>query len=191
MMPMLERAKSALGLGEGEEDDELEEAGFEDFEEDWEDEELEEETEPEPEPEPEPEWDTIYRMLDDVVKERGFSGMNECVEKCMAMRVRESGLFRDRIQSGLDTIDAISEAEKKLSAGEGGNEIQQAANMLDDANELVEATEEFTNSEEMVAQQAMSVVNKGIETYKEVNRGSAGSGGGAIDVSTTEHDEEI
>lgn len=188
---MLEKAKSMLGMDEEEENEELEEAGFEDFEEDWEDEELVEDEEEEVEEEPEPEWDTVYRMLDDVVKERGFSGLNECIEKCMAMRVRESGLFRDRIQSGLDTIEAISEAEEKLSAGEGGNEIQQAANMLEDANELVEATEEFTNSEEMVAQQAMSVVNKGIETYKEVNKGGGSSGGSPVSVSTNEHDEEI
>jgi len=153
----------------------------------------EEPEEPEPEPEEEePSWDTAYRMVDEVSQERGFSGLDEAIAKSMSMTVRESGMFRDRIESGRRTIESVSGAVSKLEdvrgSGESLTEYGEIANRLDEAADLVDSVEKFTDSEEMMVRRGMHLADKAIDTFKETQKSGVGGG---VKTKTTESEEKL
>lgn len=187
---MFEGVRNAMfGSEESEESSDLEDEGFDMSE--PEDAGFSEEEEEEDEIEdPDPEWDTLYQMVDDVVKQCGFSGLNECIERSMMFKVKKSGMYRNRISSGLEVIETMRDVEDKLSGGGGETDLEQTANRINQANQVVDAVEDFTDSEEMTVRRITNVANKAIDTYSKVNSGGS-SGGGGVDVSTVRKDEEI
>lgn len=168
-MGILDKAKEALGGG-----GKAEEQSFEDeFEDSSFDEEFEQEQE-ETEPEPEPEWDTAYQFADDVIEEVGFVGLKEFIDKAMIYRVNMSPMYRDKIQSGVQTMDMISSSMSNIHELQGefdseerqdykhyADEVRAANNLIDELDRMEGKEEEMANEIIGIARDFVEGMNSG------------------------------
>lgn len=180
-MGLMEKAKQKLGMEEKEDG-----ASFEDeFEEPSGDEvEVEEEGfEDEPESE-EPEWDTAYQFADDVIGECGFAGVKEFVDKSMMYRIDQSPLYRDQIESGLRTMNRISdsmrsvhELQEDVRGDSSDKDYQKYAEEVRAANDLIDELDRMEGKEEQYANEIISIANDAVDALKErsVDNGSVNS----------------
>lgn len=143
-------------------------------------EEVDEETDPDiPE-----EWDSAYQFAEWYLQDEGFADMVDFGEKAMMYKLERSPMFRDRIESGLNTLGAIREARDNLKAIRGGDtetsDYGELADKVEDADRLISGIRSLSGEDEMMVQQGMGLAQEAIQAI--ANRG--GGGGGGSDVST-------
>jgi|APHM01.1.fsa_nt_gi hypothetical protein len=139
-----------------------------------------EETDPDAEPDIPEEWDSAYKFAEWYLQDEGFADMVDFGEKAMMMKLERSPMFRDRIESGLGTLNSIREARDNLQAirGQDGenSDYGQLADKVEDADRLISGIRSLSGEDEMVVQQGMGLAQEAIQAIAS-NRGGGGSGG--------------
>lgn len=153
---------------------------------------LEPEPDPEPkEPEPEPEWESATDFTKDVLGELGFTNLSEFTLKAMAYRVDKSPMYRDQLQTGMQTIDSVTTTMESLQEvqGSGGSDsIQEQAEKVKGANDLIDEVDKLNGREEEIIQETISVARDFVDN---MNSGGSGAGTRSIDSSMGTDREEF
>lgn len=174
-MSLLDKTKKALGMG-GSDDDNSTEGGSEWMKEvdsevetvdaGMEEEDYEVETEP-----AEREWDSAYRFAEEYLEMRGFSSMTDFATKCMAYKVNNSPMFRDRISHGVQTMNQISSMQQQIRQMKGetqkGTDYAKMAEKLKGANEVIDQTQKLAGEEEAMVNDIMAMGHELIGTLGE------------------------
>ena len=126
------------------------------------------EEEPEEEEEDEVmEWESAYDFAEWWLEEEGFASLHEFGEKAMMMRLQNSPMYRDRIETGLNTLQTINEAKQHMEQIKGEDnsdrDYSQMADKIEDANRLIEGTRSLSGEDEMIVQQGMGLARSAIE----------------------------
>lgn len=164
-MGFIDRAKDAISNATGGE-------SADDMGEEWadeidaqiseEDEEMEPDLDDEVSEEPEVrEWDSAYRFAEDNLEARGFSSMMDFITKLMAFHINKSPMYRDRLQNGLNTMDRLTTMKSQLDELKGNNSkadsMQEKAQKLQAANDVVDQAQKLSGQEEAMVQDAMQL----------------------------------
>lgn len=142
-------------------------------------EEVEEEieTEPEPEPEPQQEWETAYAFADDAVGNAGFVDIQEFIEKAMIYRINRSTMYRDRIESGIQTMNMITDSMENIHSmrgrfdeKEGNEDYKKYAEQVRAANDLIDEIDRMEGKEEQMAQEIISIGRDAVQAIGETSK---------------------
>lgn len=168
------------------EDEFVEGEGPEFVEEDWEDESVDDEEDEVME------WNSAYDFASEMLEEQGFASMNDFISKAMYRRVRKSPQYRDRIESGVETIDKLAETKRRLDEIQGGSGDKswgEVADELEDADRAINAADSLSGKEDMYAQQALSIGQKLANSFMQ---GKSQSGGNTnVDTSVNRRSGEL
>jgi len=195
-MGLWSKTKEAMGMGDGgkSESDEMAEDWIDEVESevDESDEALGEEPEVETE-QVEEEWDSAYKFAEEFLKMRGFASMTDFANKCMAMKINQSPLYRDRISNGVDTMNRITTMQEQMAQIGGGNQKQtsykEQADKLKGANEVINQADKLSGKEDAMVNEAMSL---GHELVDAIAQGKVGGGRGSdVDSSVSKTDERL
>lgn len=195
-MGIWSKTKEAVGIGGGDksESDEVAEDWIDevDSEVDESDEMLEDEAGVETE-QVEEEWDSAYKFAEEFLEMRGFASMSDFTNKCMAMKINQSPLYRDRISNGVDTMNRITTMQEQMRQIGGGNQkqasYQEQAEKLKGANEVINQADKLSGKEDAMVNEAMSL---GHELVDAIAQGKVGRGGGSnVDSSVSQTDERL
>lgn len=123
------------------------------------------------------EWDSAYDFAEWWLEDEGFADLTEFGEKAMMERMEGSPMFRDRIESGLSTLNSINEAKTTLDDIAGSDtqerDIEDMAERLKAANEVIDATKSLNGEDEMMMRQGMELARDAVEAIGgSVNVGS-------------------
>lgn len=146
---------------EWEEDPMMEEMDMEGEGFEWEDEDEPEEVE---------EWDSAYQCHDEYIQYQGFSGSNEFIARFLAMKIKSSDEFRDRIRIGKETANMVRSTVSDLESiregsGSTGN-MGELAEQVEEANKLKREMEEFTDKDEQAYASGIITANRAIDAVK-------------------------
>lgn len=176
-MGLFSRAKEAVTGGSTEEDDGVD--IDDDFIETDETIESEEANEPDPEPEPEPEqmeWDNAYDFAGWALEERGFPTVKDGAEKAAYDLIKDDPMFRDRFQTGMETLTQVQKAKASIDEITGsdssGSSYSEVADELEDADRVIKSLRSLSGEDEMLVQQGMSITRDVLSAVA-----SDGSGG--------------
>lgn len=142
-----------------EEDEFVEGEGWDDEDEWGEEEEYEQEV---------MEWDSAYQFAAEMLEEQGFTSMNDFVAKSMFRRVRQSPEFRDRIESGVSTIDKLARTKQQMAelrGGGGGTDWEEVATKMESADRAIQAADSMSGKEDMMVQQALAVGSRLADSF--------------------------
>jgi len=152
------------------------------FEDEFQKEEIEEmeeeaETEPEPEEEVQQEWETAYQFCDEAISEAGFVDLQEFIEKAMIYRIERSTMYRDRIESGIQTMDMITSSMESIHSMRGefqqedeGSDYGEYAEQVRAANDLIDEIDRMEGKEEEMAQEVISIAKDAVDAMGETSR---------------------
>jgi len=195
-MGMMDSIKSVFGGGDKNksESDEMAEDWIDEVDSEVQesDEALEEETEVETEP-AEEEWDSAYQFAEEFLELRGFASMMDFTNKCMAYKINQSPMYRDRISNGVDTMNRITTMQEQMAQIGGGDKsepsYQEQAEKLKAANELIDQADKLSGKEDAMVNEIMSIGRDlaDVAVQSNANRGS----GGSVDSSVNQFDEEL
>ena len=195
-MGIFSKTKEALGMGDSgkSESDEMAEDWIDevDSEVDESDEALGEETQVETE-QVEEEWDSAYQFADEFLEMRGFASMTDFTNKCMAMKINQSPLYRDRISNGVDTMNRITTMQEQMAQIGGGGQKEasyaEQAEKLKGANEVINQADKLSGKEDAMVNEAMSL---GHELVDAIAQGKVGGNRGSnVDSSVSQADERL
>lgn len=195
-MGFLDKAKSAVGIGEGEksEADEIAEDWVDDVEAEVEqsDEEMESDFEEEEEQEMR-EWDSAYRFAEEYLEVRGFASMTDFTNKCMAYKINQSPMYRDKIANGVDTMNRISSMHDQLSSIQGGGgegkNMKQKAEELKAANEVIDEAQKLSGEEDAMVRDVIGLGEDLVNVLAE-NRGEVPNTGN-VNANVSRREEEM
>lgn len=181
-MGLFSKAKSAIGMG-GDEKAESEEMAEEwidevDSEVDESDEMLDDEPEMDTEP-VEEEWDSAYKFAEEFLEVRGFASMVDFTNKCMAHKINQSPLYRDRISNGVDTMNRITTMQEQM-AQIGGDQSKETsysdkAQKLENANRVIDQAQKLSGQEDAMINE---LIGLGHEFADAVANNQMNMGGG-------------
>jgi hypothetical protein len=169
--------------------DEVEEDMVEEEEDDFVEDEIEQIEEEEPEQDEDMEWETAYDFATEFLEPRGFSSGKDFAAKAMMHEIEKSPLYRDRIDSGVRTINQITSATEQLQQVRGGGDdmdLEGMATKIESANKVISQMETLEGKEDKMYQEIMGLGHKLAESV--VSRQAAGS---AVNAEVREHDEEL
>lgn len=196
-MGLLNKAKQAItGSDSGTGNEELDEI-LEDIEDEVEEEEddvvVEDEIEVDDEPETNEteamEWDSAYAFAEEFLEPRGFSDGKDFAAKVMMHEIEKSPLYRDRIKTGVNTINQITQATEQLREVRGGSEgmdLEGMATKVESANKVIREVESLEGKEDKMYQEIMGLGHKFAE-----NLMARQASPGGVDAEVNEHDEEL
>lgn len=151
-------------------------------------------SEPEPEPEHEEEpgpWDSAYDFADWWLEDEGFADMTDFGEKAIMYKLQRSPMFRDRIQTGLETLSSVRKAKENLEGIRGNDtsatDYGELADKVEDADRLISGVRSLSGEDEMVVQQGLGLAREAIQAIG--NRTAQGTG--SVDTETEVVDESI
>lgn len=195
-MGFMDKAKGALGMG-GEDKSEADEMA-----EDWIDdvdsevEQSDEEMEPESVEPEEPEvreWDSAYKFAEDYLEVRGFASMTDFANKCMAYKIDQSPMYRDRVANGVDTMNRISSMKEQLASVQGGNEqgkgMAQKAEELKQANEVIDQAQKLSGQEDAMVRDMIGLGEDLVNTMAERSKRSTNNSN--VDSNVNKRNEEM
>ena len=137
------------------------------------------------------EWESAYKFAEWFLEDEGFADMVDFGEKAMMYKLERSPMYRDRIESGLNTLANINSAKQQLQEIKGKDtgkrDYSQMADKLEDANRVIENTRKLSGEDEMIVQQGMGLARDAIEAIGSRAGGSTGS----VNTSMERTDEEI
>jgi len=195
-MGFMDSVKSAMGMGSGEqsEADEMAEDWIDDVDSEVQesDEMLEDDTQVETEP-AEDEWESAYKFAEEFLEYRGFASMMDFTNKCMAMKINQSPMYRDRISNGVDTMNRITTMQEQMSQISGGQQQEtsfaEKAEKLKHANEVIDQADKLSGKEDAMVNEIMSI---GRDLADAAVQGNVTPGQGQnVDSSVNQFDEEL
>lgn len=122
------------------------------------------------------EWETGYQFAEDMLQEEGFSGMKEFIDHAMMMKIKQSPMYRNRIESGLNAMNMITGSFKDVSELQGqfgsdrsyqefADDIQAANNIINELDKMAGEEERMVNeivgTAQMLAQGLIDQSKKG------------------------------
>lgn len=183
-MGLLDSIKDAVSGGSGPDDMEGIDSEFgtaidetdEPIGDEFEDVDVEEEDE-----EPGP-WENAYRFSEYMLEPHGFTSMKDFGEKAMMHRISRSPMFRNRIQSGLQTLNMIEDAVDSVRniKDEGGsksweekaNELRAANDVMSEVKTLSGEEEQLINSGFVLARDLVDAIgDRGVRSGRDVSTG--------------------
>jgi hypothetical protein len=151
------------------------------------------EVDEEAEPDIPEEWDSAYQFAEWYLQDEGFADMVDFGEKAMMYKLERSPMFRDRIESGLNTLGAIREARDNLKAIRGedseNSNYGELADKVEDADRLISGIRSLSGEDEMMVQQGMGLAQEAIQAI--ASRGGGGGGDGGVSTETRATQESI
>jgi len=137
------------------------------------------------------EWESAYKFAEWFLEDEGFADMVDFGEKAMMYKLERSPMYRDRIESGLETLANINSAKKQLQEirgqDTGERDYSQMAEKLENANKVIEGTRKLSGEDEMIVQQGMGLARDAIEAIGSRAQTSSTN----VDTSMERTDEEI
>jgi len=137
------------------------------------------------------EWESAYDFAEWWLEDEGFADLQDFGEKAMMMKLEQSPMYRDRIETGVNTLATINEAKQhlqQLKGQDGGNsDYGEMADKLEDADRVIQSVRSLSGEDEMVVQQGMGLAKSAIEAIG----GRVSSGGGNVESSMTREEGEI
>lgn len=179
-------------FGGGDDEEEVLEEAIEDTweeDEDWEKMEDEEDEEEEIK-----EWDSAYDFLDDALNNNGFAGMQEFMNKAMVHKINSSVKYRDRVKVGQETMTMVSdtvEATREMGGGDSTSDWGEAAERLAEANEFKEQIDKMVDKEEMYINQMMNLADEGLDVLRDRVSSTEGGPSSGVETSIREEDREL
>lgn len=163
-MGLIDKAKSAIGMGDGSSDDIAAEEGWGDEVEDVSEGEMGD-TELEGEEDSvdmDQEWDSAYDFVGDHITQAGFVDMVDFIEHAMYSEVEKSPMYRDRIQNGLQTVNQVGDLKETLSRVQGGNEmnLQKKATQVENANKLIDEIGSLQGEDEQMVREITGIAKR-------------------------------
>lgn len=195
-MGLFDKAKSAVGMGGGDksEADEMAEDWIDEV--DSEVEQADGDMEPEPEPEPEPEmreWDSAYKFAEEYLEMRGFASMVDFTNKCMAYKINQSPMYRDKIANGVDTMNRITSMHDQLASIQGGDSgnknMAQKAEELKAANEVIDQAQKLSGEEDAMVRDMIGLGEDLVGVLAE--NGGVPTPSGDVNANVTQRNEEM
>lgn len=135
-------------------------------------------------------WDSAYQFSEEMLEVDGFASMMDFTEKYMFYKVQRSPLFRDRINEGVQTLEAVTTAQQQMQEIQGGSQdLEEMADQLESASKAIDAADKISGKEDQMVSDALNLGRDLVKIGGEqiVNNGS----GGGVDSSVTETDREI
>lgn len=178
-----DRVKSALGMGgeEKSESEKIAEDAFSDVASEVE--EAEGDMEPEGDEGMESgmrEWDSAYRFAEEYLEQRGFTSMVDFTNKCMAYKINQSPMYRDKIGNGVDTMNSIASMQEQLKSINGGNDgsksMKQKAEELEAANDVIDQAQKLSGQEDEMVRDIIGLGEDLAQGLLENSRARAKSG---------------
>lgn len=125
------------------------------------------------------EWDSAYDFSGWYLSDEGFADMVDFGEKAMMYKLERSPMYRDRIETGLNTLGAIREAKDNLDSikgkDSGSSDYEELADKVEDADRLISGVRSLSGEDELVVQQGMAIAQEAVGAI--ANRNSGGGGG--------------
>ena len=145
-------------------------------------------------PEPEvKEWDSAYRFVEEYLEVRGFADNKDFIVKAMFYQINNSPMYRDRIQSGVETMNMVSQATQQIEQIRGGNDdnsLQEQAEKIQHANQVIDGVQKLSGEEE---QMVNDIIGLGYHAVEQIGSSAMGGGGnmGGVDSSVNVEDGEM
>lgn len=163
-MGFMDTVRNAIGGGgeEKSESDEVAEEWIDDVDSEVEesDESLGEEGDVETEP-VEEEWESAYKFAEEFLELRGFASMMDFTNKCMAYKINQSPMYRDRISNGVDTMNRITTMQEQMAQIGGGNQEKesyaQKAQKLENANQVIDQADKLAGKEDAMVNELIGL----------------------------------
>ena len=195
-MGLLDSAKEAIGLGSGDksESDEIAEEWIDEVDSEVEesDEMLEEPEEVSHEP-AEEEWDSAYKFAEEFLEMRGFASMVDFTNKCMAYKINQSPMYRDRISNGVNTMNQITSMQEQMAQISGqsreDSSYEEKARKLESANKVIDEAQKLSGQEDAMVNELIGVGHELAESI--ASRTVNGRGGGNVNSSVNKSNEEL
>lgn len=195
-MGLTDKVKGMLGGGSGgdSEADEIAEEWVDDVDSEVSEEDGEMEMEQDVDTEPEArEWDSAYKFAEEYLEMRGFASMVDFTNKCMAYKINQSPMYRDKIANGVDTMNQITSMHEQLASIQGGNSdsksMAEKANELEAANEVIDQAQKLSGQEDAMVRDMMALGEDLVSTFAE--NGLPRGGGREVDSSVNQRQEEM
>lgn len=195
-MSLLDKAKNLVsGSEEKAESDEMAEDWIEevDSEVDENEGEIDHEIEEEQSVQEEEEWDSAYQFAEEFLEVRGFASMVDFTNKCMAYKINQSPMYRDRITNGVDTMNRITTMKEQMQQISGGQQKESSydekAEKLKHANEVIDQAQKLSGEEDAMVNELIGV---GHELANSIAQNGINIGAGRdVDSTVTERDERL
>lgn len=191
-MGLINDVKDTLGMGssgaDGIEEDWVEEieSEVEESDEDM-DAQMEEEQEPEVK-----EWDSAYKFAEEYLEVRGFSSMVDFTNKCMAYKINQSPMYRDKIANGVDTMNRITSMHDQLSSIQGGGgegkNMSEKAKELKAANEVIDEAQKLSGQEDAMVRDVIGLGEDLVNVMADQGRMMEGGG---VNSNVNQRNEEM
>lgn len=181
-MGLIDKAKSTIGMGDSEDEEEIPDT------EGWADEvivedeggDIEEEEftggGDESEEALDQTWDSAYDFAGDMVTKAGFTDMTDFIDHAMFYHIEKSPMYRDRIQSGVETmnqITAVKDSMKEIQGGEDMN-LENKAEQIKAANEVIDGMKQLEGEDEQFMREVTGLAKEYADILKN-RQGSMGS----------------
>lgn len=109
----------------------------------------------------EQEWDSAYRFAEEFLEMHGFASMVDFTNKCMAYKINQSPMYRDRISHGVQTMNQITSMKDQIEQVQGnGNDVDgygEYAEKLEDANRVINQAQKLNGEEEEMVREVLSL----------------------------------
>jgi len=139
------------------------------------------------------EWDSAYKFADWYLSDEGFADMLDFGEKAMMYKLQNSPMYRDRIETGLGTMESIRSAKENLQAIRGeeseSSDYEELADKVEDADRLISGIRSLSGEDELVVQQGMAIAQEAIGAI--ASKGSGSGGGGNVEADSRVVDDSI
>lgn len=143
------------------------------------------------EPDEELEWDSAYKFAEWYLEDFGFADMTDFGEKAMMRELERSPMYRDRIETGLETLGAIRNAKEDLETIRGNStkesDYGQLADKVEDADRLIKGVRSLSGEDEVMVQQGMSLAREALGAIAQKSGGQAAN----VDTETRRRSESI
>lgn len=193
-MGLLDSAKEAVGLGGGSDNaDDIAESFAEEIE--------SEVTESEGElgddivedvEEEEEEWDSAYKFAEEFLEVRGFASMMDFTNKCMAYKVNQSPIYRDRISNGVETMDRITHMRDQMKEISGekseGTSYEEKAKKLKGANDVIDQAQKLSGQEDAMVNEIIGLGHQFADAI--ANNPNVGAGGANVNSNVESRENE-
>jgi hypothetical protein len=135
-------------------------------------------------------WDSAYRFFEDFVEDDGHMDGMDFAKSAAFYEIKTSNLFRDRIQSGKNTIEMVATAKETIESVKGAGEQKdygQQAERLKEANELIDQVDKVSGKEDEMIQEALSIGKDLAGNLTE----TVGNNSREVESEVRAHDEEL
>lgn len=194
-MGLFSSVKDAVGMGDGDSgsSDDVAEEWIDEVESEVEESEdtIGETVEDEQEEEVE-EWESAYKFAEEFLEVRGFASMVDFTNKCMAYKIDNSALYRDRISNGVDTMNRITTMQEQMRQIGGerkeDSSFEDKAKKLESANKVIDEAQKLSGQEDAMVNEIIGLGHEFADAI--ANNPNVMSGGGQVDSNVSVRDDE-